>query len=336
MPVIKFAQMEKGQTYKTSALLINTVQKVTRTDKTYLELELSDGEAKIIAKKWDASLAGFAFETGKLIDVTLMVKDYNGGTDYTINEYSTCIDPNLKPEDFVLRVPYDVNNLYTAVVKIVAQSPEPGRIIYKDGESTIADLTISLLNKYKEEYSVWAAAKAVHHALYGGLVFHSYRMAYNAAFMSKIYKIADREMLICGAALHDIGKIVEMSSFLGAAEYTPRGRKLGHAYIGMRMIEEEAAKGNYPEDRVEELLHMIASHHGLGEYGAITYPATVEADMLHYIDMIDAHVYEYEVELKKVEPGGISAQRVFGLDGNTITRPDRLTDEILDSIFKNP
>ena len=335
MSKILFADMKIGNTYKATVLLTGIVQKTTKTGKSYLELELSDGEARITAKMWDTVRETFLHKVNSLVDVSLYPKDYNGATDYTVNEVSACIDRSLKIEDFIIKIPYDVNTLFDNIIKMVKSSPDPRFAYESEGEQTISELTVRLLERYRNDYSTWAAAKSIHHAIYGGLVYHSFRMCTSAYMLSRVYRIADREMLVCGAVLHDIGKLIELSSELGVADYTPAGRLLGHAYIGMRMIEDESRNGNYNEERIKVLLHLIASHHGLGEFGAITYPATLEADILHQIDVIDAHAYEYETELVSVTPGDTSDKKIFGLDGNTIYRPAYLTDEIM-GILNDP
>lgn len=335
MPRIQFTTMVIGNTYKTTALLTSITQKTTKMGKNYLELGLSDGECKIIGKMWDADKDHFVLQVNSLVDVTLSAKDYQGSADYSINEISRCIDPYMKVEDFILKIPYDPAVLYDNIIRTIQSSPDPRFTHPAPGEKTIADLTIAILEQNKKDYIAWAAAKSVHHAIYGGLVYHSFRMCMSAFMLCKVYRMADREMLVCGAALHDIGKLIELNSVLGVANYTSAGRKLGHAYIGMRMIEKEAEKATYNQERIDNLLHLIASHHGLGEYGAIAYPATLEADLLHQIDVIDAHAYEYETELVNTEPGECSEKRIFGLDGNTIYRPECLTDEIIDGV-NNP
>lgn len=333
MATVNFRIMNPGETHKTSVLLTTITPKLTKAGKNYLELGLSDGESKVIAKMWDTSINNFVHQPNTIVDATISVKEYNGANDYSISEISTCIDKSLKIEDFVLGIPYNAEVLFNNLIQMVKSSPDPRFTHPEAGESTISELTISILTKYKEDFVRWAAAKSVHHAVYSGLVYHSFRMAYSAYVLAtKVYRMADREMLVCGAALHDIGKLTEMNSVLGVAEYTPAGRKLGHAYIGMRLIEKEAANGVYNQERIDNLIHMIASHHGLGEYGALAYPATLEADLLHNIDVIDAHAYQFETELVNTEPGECSDKRIFGLDGNTIYRPKCLTDEIIDGV----
>lgn len=335
MPKILFTDMTIGNTYKTTVLLTGITQKTTKTGKTFLELSLSDGHAKITGKLWDSSRDSFLHEPNSLIDVSIYPKDYNGSTDYIINEVSVCIDHSLHIEDFIIKIPYDVNTLYNNIIKMIKSSVDPRFAPEADGEHSISEITVNILERYRDQYTVWAAAKSVHHAIYGGLVYHSFRMCTSAYMLSRVYRIADREMLVCGAALHDIGKIIELHSELGIASYTPAGRMLGHAYIGMRMIEDELKDTPCNEERAQVLLHLLASHHGLGEYGAISYPATLEAELLHNIDVIDAHSYIYETELREVEPGEVSDKRIFALDNNTIYRPTYLTDDIL-SILDDP
>ena len=320
--------MHPGNSYDTTALLTEISEKSGRDGKTFLELSLSDGKSKITARKWDSKAGDLGFGRMSVVDLHLKVTEYNGAASFVADRLDLSGDTSLKVEDFIVKVPYDIEAMFSQLISLIEKSAE-GDFEYAEGENTISELTVNILTESKERYCSWSAAKQLHHALYGGLLYHSYRMAYAAYLLKKIYKLADRELLICGAALHDVGKIYELSSDYGTADYTNTGKKLGHAYIGMRMIEKEAEKGSYPEDRIEDLLHLIASHHRYGEFGAITYPISLEADLLHIIDEMDARMYQYEDNLQKTTPGEFSQNKLYGLDNHSIYRPAYLTDELI-------
>ena len=142
-----------------------------------------------------------------------------------------------------------------------------------------------------------------------------------ASYVHKIYVKTNLEILICGTALHDIGKLTELNTDeFGSADYSVDGRLFGHAVIGMNMVDEEAKNGPYDPEQVRQIKHMIASHHGSLEFGAITTPATPEAFLLHEIDMIDSRMYIFGKETDKIEPGQMT-ERVFALENSSIYKP---------------
>ena len=130
-----------------------------------------------------------------------------------------------------------------------------------------------------------SAAISMHHDLRGGLLYHSYRMVKAADALCGVYTDLDRELLLCGTALHDIGKVWEYkTSISGDAAFTASGVLFGHLYMGAALIKGFTADGNYNKEKVQLLIHMILSHHGTQEWGAVSCPAIPEAFALHYID----------------------------------------------------
>ena len=162
-------------------------------------------------------------------------------------------------------------------------------------EPELKDMMAAILIDFRSKIMYWAAAKSMHHNLYGGLLYHMYRMGKNADMQCDLYPMLNRDLLICGVYLHDIGKLMELdTSIMGSAEYTLTGNLLGHLYLGMNLLEDYALRFKLPEELKLQLLHMIASHHGKQEYGAIVVPKTLEAEMLHFLDMIDSKMYAME------------------------------------------
>lgn len=133
-----------------------------------------------------------------------------------------------------------------------------------------------------------AAGKKWHHEYRGGLLRHVYEMARIALTMCDLYPEIDRDMLLTGVFLHDIGKIDEMSHGL-AVEYTTAGKLVGHLQIGGDLVQEKIRQlPGFPEKHRLQLLHMVLSHHGEYQNGAPVLPKTLEAIVLHHIDNLDA------------------------------------------------
>ena len=134
------------------------------------------------------------------------------------------------------------------------------------------------------------AAKRMHHAYLGGLMVHCLSMAVLADKIASHYNGLDRDMLIAGAILHDIGKLREFD-YTSAIDYSDEGRLLSHIVIGLEMLDEKLREiPDVPREQANLLKHMIVSHHGEPAFGAPEPPKTIEAVVLHYIDDLDSKI----------------------------------------------
>ena len=144
-----------------------------------------------------------------------------------------------------------------------------------------------------------------------------YGMLQSASQLYKVYKNIlplDRDLLFAGVILHDIGKVRELScSSIMSIDYTPDGNLLGHLFIGAEMVGECARKLGLPEEKTLLLQHMLLSHHGKREMGAVTLPAIPEASILHHVDCMDAEMYMFRSAREETKPGEMS-DRLFALD----------------------
>ena len=221
---------------------------------------------------------------------------------------------NIK--DFIKVPPVAGNVMYDYIVNTVKLSHSLG------SQSFVTAVTLKLLEENKYYFCTSSAAVAMHHNLLGGLLYHTYRMVQAAECLSNVYTELDKELLVCGAALHDIGKIHEYETTkLGEASVTEVGALMGHLYIGAEMLHDTANRLKMEKDeKVMLLKHMILSHHGIQEWGAVMPPAIPEAFVLHYIDNIDAKIYTCFDVLQSVEEGCVTEKKPFGLDNRLYKR----------------
>lgn len=315
-----FNEMEIDKMYEAVMLLGGMTQKTARNGNPYMELSLSDGEDSIIARKFSCTeqeLTAIGIEKNSLVKLMVNVGEYNGSKNYTVNTVAPAFGTTLSIEDFVLKAPVDEEHDFEELLRYVKESHVDS---FRDFEyCSIADLTTTLLEENKDVFCKSSAAKMVHHNLIGGLLYHTLTMVRNAEKIMETYPELNRELLICGTALHDIGKVREMDTTLtGAAEYTSEGRLLGHAAIGIIMIEEKVQQKNcYDPERIKLLEHMLAAHHGQLEYGAITTPAIPEAMVLHALDMIDSRTFMFNNAYKSMEDGMLSGN-IYGLENSSV------------------
>ncbi|MBR2219894.1 MAG: HD domain-containing protein [Phascolarctobacterium sp.] len=137
------------------------------------------------------------------------------------------------------------------------------------------------------------AGMRMHHAYIGGLLQHSVDVAGIAIALAEQIGNVDKDLVVAGALLHDIGKLREISSQIGFP-YTNEGRLLGHIAMSVMMVQEAAAKLKLPQARLEQLQHVLLSHHGDNEKGSPVVCATKEAFIVHYADEIDAIMNQFE------------------------------------------
>ena len=308
-------EMETEKNYATVLLLLSITEKSTKAGSPYVEFLFSDGETNIRARMFNCSVEDHLFNDlscDSLVDVALYVENFKGKKSYTVKSIYPASSCSYNVEDFARKAPIDIERTFSELMDILSE--------FGDGESenrSISRLTIDMLTYYKDQFMRSSAGKTIHHNYLGGLLQHSFAMVNCAMKICEVYPNLDKELLVCGAALHDIGKIYEMAtSAVGTAEYTEKGRMLGHSALGIMMVDYFNAVGFYNEERVLLLEHMIAAHHGHTEYGAIKEAAIPEAVVLHAIDMMDSRIFTFEDTLRDVEPGELTEQ-VFGLYNNT-------------------
>ena len=160
----------------------------------------------------------------------------------------------------------------------------------------------------------------MHHSGIGELMYHMYRMMYAGAYISQLYH-ANKDLVMAGCLLHDIGKVREMETDnLANTIYTLDGQLETHLSLGMDMVKNYGKVLGTSEEVLKNIVHIIASHHGQQEFGAITKPKTLEAYIVSICDDLDARAYMYEEMYKKLEPGQISDDRRIGINVN-VYRP---------------
>ena len=285
-----------------SLLVLAVEEKLTKNGKTYLALALTDGEKEISANKWDSDLASTNIQKGQVCDCTLDVGEYNGQPNYTIKDMTVNTTANVS--DYVPSAPISATTMYAEIVNVVKGFQN----------ADLLRITGNIIQDNRIKLMTWGAAKAVHHNVVTGLLYHMYRMMKSAIALAEIYPV-NKELLIAGVLLHDIGKTAELETDeLGNSTYTVDGNLYGHLYIGAEMIHDYGLKFNTDPELVRNLKHIILSHHGKLEWDAVKPPCTIEASLIAELDMIDARMYQFEKFSSELEPGTIMEKNVYTLD----------------------
>ncbi len=282
--------------------------------KTYLDLLLSDCTGEIRGKKWniaDEEVPGLErIKEGNIIKVEAHVREWKGMKQLNISRIRlTGAEDKLDDADFVKTAPEDPQEMYDYILgKAKGLS-----------DSQLSALCVRVLEDHKEKLLYYPGAARNHHAEMGGLLWHMKRMLMMAERVCEVYANLDRDLLMAGVMLHDIEKITEiLSNELGISPgYSFEGKMLGHLVLSVRELEKICSEMGFDEEKKVMLEHMMISHHYEPEWGSPIRPLFPEAEMLHYLDMIDAKMYDMEEAVGKTEPGEFS-ERVWTLDNRTI------------------
>ena len=273
----------------------------------FLNVRLSDKTGSIKGVMWDNvdQIAG-RINSGDFVRIKGTVNEYRGSPQLVVKTIESCSVDALDPSDFLPKTSIDIGDMFDRLLKITA-SVETDHL---------RDLLESFWNDedFVRSFKAAPAAKKMHHAYLGGLLEHVLSMAILADKVAGHYSGIDRDMLIAGAILHDIGKTKELEYKL-KIDYTDQGRLLSHIVIGLKMIDEKCLNiSNFPEDQLLLLKHLIVSHHGTQEFGSPEPPKTIEAVVLHYIDEIDSKVNGIRNFMAKEDPNEnwTSYHRILG------------------------
>ncbi len=291
--------------------LVNSSAKcVNNQGSAYMNLELKDASGTINGKKWEASPEDESiYVQGNVVYIEGEVLKYKESLQVKILS-GTFVDPN------------DID-----VVKFIKQPPVPKEELIKRFNAhvesiknedcrKILDYEIKRLSPKLFDYP---AAVSVHHDYGSGLLMHTVSMADLGVFLADYYPNVDKDILLTGILLHDMGKTIEFEGPI-VYKYSLTGRLLGHISIMVSEIR-RAAEGLKLTSEVPLLLeHMVLSHHGSNEFGSPVLPMTKEALLLSLIDNLDSKMVIVEKALEGVNPGEFS-QKIYPLDGRCIYKP---------------
>ena len=315
--------LEDGETVNRPVYVTALENAVDRNGKPYVKFRVTDGESIQSASLFDNNtvekMTAQGIHKGCIADATIR----KSGEYFNISVIRPTADSSLTSNDFAKLPPVDLDKMYTEICELIKSTPNP-----KPECTPLSVPTLALLEKHKKAFMTSTAAKFMHHNYKGGLLYHTYRMVKAADAMCGIYSELDKVILGCGAALHDIGKIKEYDTDpVGASETTEFATLYGHPFLGAMFFSGECGKdGNKCDKERQRLLtHLILSHHGQGEWGAVKMPATPEAFALHYIDNLDAKIESCNLMYEQTEPGKNTDKKLLGY--SYLYKPSYFDDE---------
>lgn len=327
MKKIYISDLQEGQEFIDFFIVRASGIKIGANGKKYLDITLGDRTGDLTAKKWDVSPseepALEAIKPGDIVKIKSSVTVYRDAKQLRVTRIR-----QAKPEDGV------------NAMDLVKSAPESGESMFeyilnsaenmKDEELKVMSKTVLLRNKTKLLY--YPAAMRNHHAELSGLLWHMKRMIMHAEVLVDVYRILNRDLLVAGVIFHDIEKLTEINSNeLGVSDgYTFEGKLLGHLVQGVKVIEALSKELDISKEKTIMLQHMSISHHYEADFGSPKKPLFPEAEMLHYLDIMDAKMYDMEDALSKTNPGEFS-DRIWSMDNRTIYKATFGSNESADN-----
>ena len=252
-----------------------------RSNTSWLQLELGDRTGCISAKMWDnfAPLAD-TFDTGDVVRIRGRARSYNNRLEVALEQIIPVAENAYDLNDFLPHTRHDIEKLYASLLSAVASAQNPW--LKQLLTNIVEDPAIAPRLKRAP------AAMTMHHAFIGGLLEHIVSMIGLTAALTAHYPELDRDMLLTGVVLHDIGKIDELR-YAREINYTTEGRLLGHIMLGVGMVRDRIkAIPGFPPALAVMIEHLILSHHGSYDFGSPSLPQTREAVALNFLDDLDS------------------------------------------------
>jgi 3'-5' exoribonuclease len=254
----------------------------TRQGNSFLTLTLTDKTGTIEARVWDkVEELSAQFREHDVVTITGQASTYRNQVQIQIHELKQNTSP-VDPAVFQESTPKDIPHMLS----------ELKRLVHEIENSHLRTLIDSFLadHRFISQFKKAPAAKYFHHGYLGGLLEHTLAVSQMAVKLAEQYPDLDRDLLLAGAMLHDIGKIDELKFDL-SIEYSDQGRLLGHIVLGVLMVEERLkSMKDFPTELATRLKHLILSHHGEFDFGSPKRPKFLEAFALHLIDDLDAKI----------------------------------------------
>jgi 3'-5' exoribonuclease len=292
-------EIQPNQEVSGSFVVSEKQLRMARNGNHFLTLKLVDKTGEITGRVWDnAAEVAEGISTKEAVFLRARSETFRDELQLQIVEISPLSKDLIDPSDFLPVSPLNIESLFDQLRKLVSTIKKRSthqlmKLILNDRE---------LMDRFK----LAPAAKAMHHAYLGGLLEHSVAVARLVSHMSEHYPDIDRDLLMAGAVLHDIGKVDEFVYDL-CIDYSTTGRLIGHLVLGVQILDEKIrALKSFPPEEATLLKHLILSHHGETDLGAVRLPMTREAFVLHFADDLDAKMNSLTRILSDTKEGDAS------------------------------
>lgn len=285
--------------------------------KLYGDFLFGDATGDITAKKWaissDDEVMLNLIKEGDVAKVQGKIKEFNGQLQLTVAHIR-----KAKEDD-----PVEISSLVKSAPE---SSEEMYDFIYTKAESfedeDYKKICTTILAADKEKLLYYPAAQRNHHAEMGGLLYHIKRMLMTGEKICEVYTGLNRDLVLTGVIIHDIEKLreIESNEYGVSPGYSFEGQLIGHIVQGVVVMDKLGEELDIPREKIVMMQHMILSHHYEADFGSPKKPMFPEAEVLHYLDMMDAKLFDMEDALSSTDPGEFSG-KVWTLDNRRVYKP---------------
>lgn len=304
MEQMTVSQLVKDLRFEGFLLVRSSDQRTGSNGSRYLDMNLTDRTGEINCKVWDGNVA--PPPAGTVIKVRGLVQEYNGRLQLRVER---------------LRQPTAEDDIdLSRLVPCAPESPEKMRseideTIDRFKSEDLQKLVREMLRLAGDKLAWFPAAQRLHHAERSGLLHHTTGMLRTAEHIIEAYPWLNGDLLRAGVILHDLSKIAEMKSdeMGNVTDYTRDGLLIGHLVRGVATLAQAAKNVGVEGEIVVLLEHMIISHHGEAEFGSPRKPMFPEAEVLHWIDLLDARMNEMQGVMART-PAGAFSEKIWSLD----------------------
>lgn len=288
--------LKAGDKIDDTFVLAEKILSQKRNGDNYLNITLVDKTGRIKGVAWDnVDRIVNQVASGDFVRVKGSISEYREALQFVVKEMIPCPADTVNPSDFLPAATRDVDHMFSRLTEITGSM-----------ENVHLKRLFELFwsdDGFTRDIKAAPAAKKMHHAYLGGLLEHTLSMALLADRIADHYGGIDRDLLIAGTILHDMGKIREFE-YSTSIDYSDEGRLVSHIVIGIQMLEEKLQDfEDFPAELANLIKHMIISHHGAREFGSPEPPKTIEAVLLNYIDEIDSKVNGIREFMAAEDPG---------------------------------
>jgi 3'-5' exoribonuclease len=297
-------------------LLSDVVQRKTRDGRPFVLCTLRDRTGQINGVYWDIpDYVNALLRPGIPVLISGQVNNYKNALQVNITDAN--IANNIDASELLPASQRPIEEMIAELHEFIDSLNEPWKTLVS---GILLDQDVLM------QYANAPAARVMHHAYIGGLLEHTLTMAKTADFLTGVYPYINRDLLLSGVLLHDFGKTKEYA-FNDEFGFTEDGRMVGHIVRAIVTVELAAAQMDFPEDDLRQLIHLIASHHGTLEWGSPVVPKTIEAVLLHQIDLLDSRMQGFYDHLRNDSGEGAWTTKNSPMHGTELKIPPEFQSE---------
>ncbi|MGN0719158.1 MAG: 3'-5' exoribonuclease YhaM family protein [Anaerovoracaceae bacterium] len=314
MKEIYIKDLRKDQEVTEFFMVKSAAVKTGSNGKQYLDITLGDKTGELTGKKWDVSDGEYPalvdIKEKDIVKIKGVITEWAGQLQFRVQRIRKANENDGQQiGDFVKAAPEDPQEMYDFIFD-TAQNLS---------DRDLRELCVRLLTENKDRLLYYPAASKNHHAQLGGLLYHTKRMLMTGMRVCEVYTNLNRDLVLTGVILHDMEKLNEIDADTDgiASGYSFEGQMLGHLIQGVKLVDRMALEMGMDREKAIMLEHMILSHHYEPEFGSPKKPLFPEAEVLHYLDILDARMFDMQAALEATEPGAFS-DRVWTLDNRRL------------------